>query len=155
MSNNDTTDFYDIGGDLRLARPTVWTLVLGGVLAVVLTLAVALAKGPGLGVLLGLLVLGLSFYVAYQVNCTVVGACRKLAWFLVIMYVVTVVMLGIGMAAVPDAPLTPQALAAKARAQAQAAKPPQVVNAELKAFEQAYKKRLANAAAASRPSYFS
>jgi predicted lipid-binding transport protein (Tim44 family) len=121
----DNSNFYDIGNDIRLARPTVWALVLGIVLAVVLTLAVAFAAGPGVGILIGLLVLGLSFYVAYQVNCTVVGACHGLAWFLVIMYAVSAVAIGVSaaLAAPAAAPKTPQELAlAQAQAQAQAAR---------------------------------
>jgi len=46
-------------------------------------------KNPQLAIITFLVGLGLGFYVTYVTNCTIVGKCKELAWFLVAMNIVS------------------------------------------------------------------
>lgn len=45
--------------------------------------------------------LGLTFWQAYVVNCTTVGSCNNVAWFLTIMYIILTVSSALGVMMLP------------------------------------------------------
>ena len=49
------------------------------------------ARAKMAGMIVSLIAFGLTCYNGYLINCTIVGKCNKLAWFLVVMYMLVLI----------------------------------------------------------------
>ena len=76
--------------DIEVSQQAFIILVSGTIIAALLFIA-GLFTGSLYGtiglLLFSLVMLGMTFYVGYMVNCTIVGHCNTLAWFLVVVEV--------------------------------------------------------------------
>lgn len=86
-------------GSVRMSLQAFITILGGAVLSVATLVMGIFFKKPSM-IFTSILTMGMFFYLGYVVNCTVVGKCTALSWFLVAMYLLWVlVAVGGGMSA--------------------------------------------------------
>lgn len=89
MNYNDDDDNRNVKmmniGDIKISRAAFLTLIAGIILSTVIAITI-----PGVGPIIGLVLLLLWMLITYNINCVQVGHCNKWAWILTTFYLVYV-----------------------------------------------------------------